>query len=68
MGKVSYLPASQHFQPEQALDSTKQMNPQDVLIVGYDEDGDLFIRSSHMKVPEALWLCEKLKNFILESV
>lgn len=37
----------------------------DVLIVGYDADGDLFVRSSHMSRAEAVFLLEKAKEWAM---
>lgn len=60
------LPASVNFTPEQALQSAMQFeNLQDVLIVGYDADGDLLVRSSRMSRAEALFLLEKAKEWAM---
>jgi len=40
----------------------------DVLIIGYDEDGLLKIRSSKMDRKNALWLIESAKRDILSDV
>ena len=64
---VIALPASANFQPDQALKSTMDMGERvtDVLIVGYAEDGDLFVRSSHMTRAEAVFLLEKAKEWAM---
>lgn len=64
---VIALPASTNFQPDQALKSTMDMGERvtDVLIVGYDADGDLFVRSSHMSRAEAVFLLEKAKEWAM---
>ena len=60
------LPASVNFTPEQALQSAMQFeNLQDVLIVGYDADGDLLVRSSRMSRADALFLLEKAKEWAM---
>ncbi len=66
---VISLPASANFQPEQALASAQQLESEltDVLIVGYDSDGCLFIRSSKMTCAEALFLLEKAKVWALSG-
>ena len=38
----------------------------DVLIVGYDKAGELFIRSSRMNRKDALWLAEQLRQYSLQ--
>lgn len=64
---VTPLPASTNYTPEQALKSAMQLEPQDVLIVGYDKDGDLIIRSSKMSRMDAVFLLEKAKEWALYS-
>ncbi len=65
MKTVVAFPASVTFTPEQALLSVLEFarndNLQDVLIVGYDADGDLLVRSSRMDRKDALWLAEQLR-------
>jgi len=66
---ITALPASTTFTPKQALLSAMEFvendNLQDVLIVGYDGDGELVIRSSRMDRKDALWLSEKLRSYAL---
>lgn len=63
--KVIVLPASVNFTPTQALDSASQMGATDVLIVGYDDEENLFIRSSKMSRADAVFLLEKAKQWAL---
>jgi L-ascorbate metabolism protein UlaG (beta-lactamase superfamily) len=62
------FPAATTMTPEQALASAAQLEPQDVLVVGYDKGGDLVVLSSRMSRQDALWLCEMLKRHILEGL
>lgn len=39
----------------------------DVLVIGYDRDGDLVIRSSRMDRKDALWLCEMARAWALNE-
>lgn len=68
---ITALPASTTFTPKQALLSAMEFvendNLQDVLIVGYDGDGELVIRSSRMDRKDALWLSELLRNWALNA-
>jgi hypothetical protein len=68
---ITSLPASTTFTPEQALlsalDLAQNDNLQDVLIVGYDQDGELLIRSSRMSRQGALWISEMLKQWALDG-
>ena len=45
--------------PEQALHSAMSDDLQDVLIIGYDSAGELYIRSSKMTCAEALFMANK---------
>jgi hypothetical protein len=38
----------------------------EVVVVGYDEDGDLYFASSEPGGPEVLWLLEKAKLALLD--
>ena len=68
---ITTLPASTTFTPKQALLSAMEFvendNLQDVLIIGYDGDGELIIRSSRMDRKDALWLSELLRNWALNA-
>lgn len=44
---------------ESVLVDTESNHLQDVLICGYDEDGDLYIRSSRLTCAEAFFLAHK---------
>ena len=45
--------------PEQALHSAMSDDLQDVLIIGYDSAGELYIRSSKMTCAEAFFMANK---------
>lgn len=68
---VFAFPPSVTMTPEQALRSALEFavndNMQDVLVVGYDGDGFLIVRSSRMDRKEALWLSEKLREYALNG-
>lgn len=69
---VFAFPATTTMTPEQALRSALEFatndNLQDVLVVGYDGDGALLVRSSRMDRKEALWLSEQLRRYALGDV
>lgn len=71
MNNILNFPASDTMTPEQALISAlefaKNDNLKDVLIVGYDGDGCLLVRSSRMDRKDALWLSEQLRCYALED-
>lgn len=67
---VIAMPASANFTAEQALQSalsyqTLGVPLTDVLIVGYDQKGELVLRSSHMTCAEALFMLEKAKQWAI---
>jgi hypothetical protein len=65
---VTFLPPSENYNVEQALNSALNIGSlTDILIVGYDEDGDLFIRSSYMTRAEAVFLLEKAKQWAFNA-
>ena len=63
------FPPADTMTPEQALQSALQLAEhyglQDCLVVGYDSDGDLFVRSSMMDRKTALWFAEQLRLYAL---
>ena len=61
--KVMRLPASTNYNAEQALHSALQADLTDVMIIGYDQDGNLFIRSSRMTRAEGLYMTEKAREW-----
>jgi len=67
LGNVSNLPARSSFTVDQALESAKQLDLESVLILGYDDDGQLAIRSSRIERKDALWMIESAKEFILKE-
>ncbi len=66
---ITSLPATTTFTTRQALLSAMEFsdndNLQDVLIVGYDGNGELLVRSSRMDRKDALWLSEMLRDWAL---
>lgn len=66
---VHKLPASAHLSVQQALDLAQRdfSDARDVLMLFWDANGELCIRSSHMNRMEALWLLEKAKAHTLQG-
>lgn len=64
---VISLPATTTFKPEQALNSALSLDLSDVLIIGYDAEGALAVRSSNMTCAEALFLLERAKAWALNG-
>jgi len=60
---VISLPASENYTAEQALQSALQMELTDVMVIGYDFEGELFIRSSKMTRAEGLFMAKKAEEW-----
>lgn len=67
MADILLMPASFTFTPEQALDSAKAADLDEVLVIGNDASGALFVRSSRMTCRDALWFAEKLRAYALSG-
>lgn len=69
MKTVLDFPATDTMTPRQALLSAlafaENDDLQDVLIVGYDGDGALLVRSSRMSRKDALWMAEQARRYAL---
>ena len=63
--KVVELPASVNYTPEQALQSALKADLTDVMIIGYDKDNDLFVRSSKMTRAEGLFMVKKAEEWTM---
>ena len=63
--KITELPASVHYTPEQALATALRAGLTDVIVLGYDEDGDLFVRSSKMTRAEGLFMVKKAEQWCM---
>lgn len=65
--KVIALPASINYTAEQALHSALKADLTDVMIIGYDEDGELFVRSSKLTRAEGLFMVEKAREWSMHG-
>lgn len=65
MSNVVHFPPSETMNPEQALATAAKIEFSDVLILGYDSDGNFNILSSHMSRAESLFLVEASKEWIM---
>jgi len=71
MSNLIRLPPTSNMTAQQALATcmtdAEEGNLNDVLIVGYDADGDLFIRSSRLTCAEAFFLASKAARWAQEG-
>lgn len=65
MSNVTKLAPSFNFTVDQALDSAKQEDLKEVMIIGSDANGVFFVRSSKMDCEHAYFLAKKLQNYAL---
>lgn len=63
--KIVELPASVNYTPEQALASALKADLTDVIVLGYDQDGDLFVRSSKMTRAEGLFMVKRAEHWCM---
>lgn len=64
---VIAMPATTTYTPDLALKSALDLDLSDVLVIGYDADGALAIRSSRMSRADALFLLAKAKEWAMEG-
>jgi hypothetical protein len=51
---------------ERVIDAAKEAELQDVIVIGWDKNGDIYFASSKADGGEVLWLIEKAKKRLLE--
>lgn len=62
--KVSYI-NTQKLSVNQTLEHAKSYNLEDVLVLGFDADGELIELHSNMVKKDALWCLEQAKMYVL---
>lgn len=66
---VIALPASVNYTAEQALlsslDYCRDAGLTDVIVLGYDADGDLYVRSSKLTRAEGLFMVKKAEEWCM---
>ena len=71
MSNLIRLPPTTTMTAQQALDSalvdTESDHLKDVLIIGYTESGDLYVRSSRLTCAEAFFLASKAARWAQEG-
>ena len=70
--KVTHLPASVNYTPKQAHLSALDMcgddgGLSDVMIIAYDWEGELYVRSSKMTRAEGLFMVEKAREWSMHG-
>ncbi len=61
--KVIHMQPSTNYNPEQALSQALKYDLTDVMIIGYDVDGDLVVLSSKMTRAEGLFMVKKAEEW-----
>lgn len=67
MGKVTSIPISATHTTEQALAHAVNAELADVLVVGYDTNGEPVMYGSRMTTAEQLFLLEAAKHYMLAA-
>lgn len=66
MGDVTTL-VHTRMTPEQCLQSCIEEDLHEAIVLGWDRDGRLFMRSSHMTREHALWMIECSKDLVINA-
>jgi hypothetical protein len=53
------------YDPKITLEAAARADLQDVIVIGWDGEGELFFSASNGDGPECLWLIEKAKAALL---
>jgi hypothetical protein len=61
--KVIHMQPSTNYTAEQALSQALKYDLTDVMIIGYDVDGDLVVLSSKMTKAEGLFMAKKAEEW-----
>lgn len=51
---------------EQVLETAKDAKLANVLVIGTDSDGELYVAADHGRVPEHVYMIEFAKKYLLE--
>ena len=55
------------FEPNIMLEAATRAELTDVVIIGWDKNGDLYFLASNGNGPECLWLIEQAKKALLDT-
>lgn len=58
---------AERFEPNIMLEHATRAELTDVVIIGWDKDGDLYFLASNGNGPECLWLIEQAKKSLLDT-
>ena len=67
MADLIELDSNSNLSPIELLARYQRMNLKQVLIIGRDEDGDVYMGSNRIPKAETLWLLEIAKNGLFEG-
>lgn len=65
--KVIHMQPSTNYTPDQALNQALKYDLTDVLVVGYDVEGDLVVLSSKMTRAEGLFMVKKAEEWTMHG-
>lgn len=69
MTNITYLDVvtTLDISPERVIDAAKEAELQDVVVIGYDKDGDFYFAANQADGKDVLWLLEVAKKKLLEA-
>lgn len=64
---IENFPTSDHLPPKELIASVlAHRQPNDLILLGYANDGEFFANFSSMSKAQALWLLERAKKHIMD--
>ena len=67
MAIILHLPVESEQTPEEVLRETLEIGVKNIVCIGFDADGDWFLRTSKMSRQDALWVAEKLRDWAIKE-
>ena len=64
--EVKIFPGQGTYDADAMLDAARNAGLEDVVIIGWDKDGELFFSSNQESKPMILWLLKQAESFLLD--
>lgn len=65
MGKVLRLVQPTSASADQVLDEAKAVGLTETIVIGWDKEGTMYLKTSCVDGPDMLWLIEQARDIIL---
>ena len=64
---LKILPSSKSVDPDVILEKAKGWGLSEVLIIGWDENGEFTLGGSHTKASDIAWLLDNAKHWLMNQ-